>query len=1045
MIDVNSKVLKEILLELTLVIGGETDYNKILKKTLPLYLRRLNCTVALVFHTDKGKVKSEFILPISLSKTKEWPTFREKVLEEIRSGKIGSLTELSENGLNYYLFSLNPEIFLILGRKEAFGDNVIDELIPVIQFLGQALNNAMEIQKRKFAEEELNKERLLLKTIIDHIPDSIYLKDLSLKKLVANKADLFFSGYDSESEILGKTDSEIYPPELADHATKVEKEILRTGLPMLNVEEFLENKKGFKAVLNTSKFPLIDENQNILGIVGIGKNITEFKNNQKEIKLLSLVASQTDSSVLITDLEGKIEWVNDGFIRLTGYTADEARGMRPWWLLRGPLSDETTLNEIVTDILLQKPIDKDIIIYNKKKEAVWINIQGSPLKDDDGNVQGFFSIQNDISERKKSEAQIRQLLTWIDESSDAMHVIDETGNIRFINTEAANRLGKTKEELIGQHIGTVEIMFQDHSKWEEHVAELKEVDQQILEGRHVRKDGHEYPVEVSAKYLNIENQGFVIAFTRDITERKRTELILRQSEEKYRGIMENMELGFLEVDLDGKIIRAHDQMCRMSGYTEAELIGKNAMEIFTPEEFKETLLRQDNDRLEGRVGNYEVQLRKKNGERLWVLISGGPVFDYDGNVVGSVGIHYDITEQKQFQEELAKAKNLAEKAQEAEKQFLSNMSHEIRTPLNAIIGMTNLLYDTKPTNEQIDYLDTLNSSANFLLSLISDILDIAKIESGKIELHPKPFNLSANLNTLRKTFKLKVGDKPVKIETHIDEKLNPAVIGDETLFNQVLMNLLSNSEKFTESGTIGLQAKLIEQDDPTVQWIEFKVYDTGIGISNDNLDAIFEKFKQIKSDTGQKYRGTGLGLAITKQLIVVMGGQIGVESKKGEGTTFTFQLPFKKYNSDLDQNHEFAQKSVKVIEKINQKADVRLDPLLVVEDNLTNQKYIRTVLSKFDIDFEIANDGKEALELTFQKKYSLILMDLQMPVMDGYESTISIRNSENINQHTIIIALTASALLDQKNKALSVGMNDFITKPFTPSQLKEKLEEYLGF
>ncbi len=1045
MIDVKSRVLKEILLELTLATGGETNFERILKKTLPLYLRKLNCTAALVFHHENNELKSEFILPISLSKTKEWPAFRAQVLKEIKESSRLNLKEFCVPGMHYYLFNLKGGISIILGKNTPFGANITDELIPVIQFLGQALNNALDRERRFFAEQELNNERLLLKTIIDHLPDSIYMKDLEGRKRVANKADLFFSGYDQESEILGKTDEEIYDPEMSSKTRQVEDEILRTGKPLTNVEEYIHNRKGFTATINTSKFPFTDKDNNLLGIVGIGKDITQIKKNQYEMKLLSLVASQIHNSVLITDLDGKIEWVNEGFERMTGFSAREVRGMRPWWILKGPLSDEKLLGQVVLDVVQHKSIDIEIIIYNKQKQPLWINLQGSPLRSDKGEVQGYFSIQTDITEAKEQDRKIRQLITWIDESSDAMHVSDEEGYIQFINTEAAKRLGQSKEDLIGKHVSIIEKLFLDPSLWRKHVQELKVSINQIIEGRHVRKDGTEFPVEVSATYVNIEGQGFIIAFIRDITERKRTELILRQSEEKYRGIMETMELGFLEVDLNGKIIRAYEQMCRMTGYTEDELIGKEAIEILVPEEFKDIIRKQDGDRMEGRVGNYEVQIIRKNGEKLWVMISGGPVFDYSGNVVGSVGIHWDITEQKQFQEELAKAKNLAERAQEAEKQFLSNMSHEIRTPLNAIIGMTNLLYDTRPNAEQLDYLDTLNSSANFLLSLISDILDISKIESGKIELNPRPFNLIANLTTLRKTFRLKIGDKPIRLETHFDENLKSMLIGDEMLLHQVMMNLLGNSEKFTESGMINIYARIIAQEDPSIQLIEFQVSDTGIGISQENLESIFEKFKQIKGDAGQKYKGTGLGLAITKQLIQVMGGEIYVESEKGKGTIFTFRLPFKIYDPAEDGKYEASIDKSKTIDKIARTADVRLAPLLIVEDNLTNQKYIRTVLAKFDIDFEMADNGKEALELSYLKKYSLILMDLQMPVMDGYEACISIRNSRNINKDTIIIALTASALLDQKNKALAIGMNDFISKPFTPAQLREKLEEYLVF
>ncbi len=288
--------------------------------------------------------------------------------------------------------------------------------------------------------------------------------------------------------------------------------------------------------------------------------------------------------------------------------------------------------------------------------------------------------------------------------------------------------------------------------------------------------------------------------------RERT-LELRESEEKYRGIIENMELGLMEVDNNDVIIRPYERFCQMVGYTAEELIGKIAAEVFVDEELRAIIDDQNKERKHGRSSVYEVPIRCKDGSVIWVLISGAPIHNLKGEIIGSIGIHYDISEKKRLIEDLALAKRIAEESQLAEKQFLANMSHEIRTPLNAIIGMAHLLYDTKPTVEQREFLDVLKNSSNFLHALISDILDMSKIEAGQIELITKEIDLIGIIRTHQKAYELRTEGRPIEVEALIDARLEGNFIGDELLINQVLNNLLSNAEKFTEQGAIGISVK----------------------------------------------------------------------------------------------------------------------------------------------------------------------------------------------------------------------------------------------
>ncbi|MEZ5041047.1 MAG: response regulator [Saprospiraceae bacterium] len=509
---------------------------------------------------------------------------------------------------------------------------------------------------------------------------------------------------------------------------------------------------------------------------------------------------------------------------------------------------------------------------------------------------------------------------------------------------------------------------------------------------------------------------------------------LEASELKYRMIMENMDLGLVELDLNKKIMRAYDKFCQMTGYKAEELEGQLIHEILLPEESLKILAVADEKRKKGESGVFELQLKRKNGNLLWVLVSRAPIYDLNNVLVGSLGIHFDMTTRKKLEEDLANAKAVAEKAQEAESQFLARMSHEIRTPLNAIIGMSHILFDTEPTKAQQEYLSILKSSADILLALINDILDFSKIQAGEIAVNPKEFDLSGLIRSLQKTFQHKLEEKPVEVKVDIDASLNNLLIGDDLLLNQVLLNLLGNAAKFTAEGEIGVKVKLLEKIEKKCL-LEFTVYDTGIGVPADKLDLIFENFKQADGEVRHKFGGTGLGLAITKQLVELQGGTIRAQSTLGKGTAFVFTIAY-------EDTGVVASMTTKELPKLT---DIKVanSRILVAEDNIMNRKYVATLFKKWDIPIHFAHNGREAVEKAQQERFDLILMDISMPEMDGYEATIAIRNTKNPNQHTPIVALTASALVTKKEKAFQIGMTDYMPKPFKPMHLLQKIQNYI--
>lgn len=604
---------------------------------------------------------------------------------------------------------------------------------------------------------------------------------------------------------------------------------------------------------------------------------------------------------------------------------------------------------------------------------------------------------------------------------------DEEKEKRATELGIANKeKGKRAAEL---GIANKELAFQNNEK-EKRAAELTIANKELVFQNEEK--------EKRAAELDIAN--IELAFQNDEKEKRAAELRIANY---ARSLIEASLDPLFTISPEGKITDMNNATVEVMGVPRENLIGTDFFDYFTePDKAKEGYLEVFS---RGFVTDYPLTIR--DHKLTDVLFNGSVYKDEEGNVLGIVVVARDITDQKRIATELTEAKifaelatsiaeeakvkaedatRIAEDAVKAKQQFLSNMSHEIRTPMNAIIGFTKVVLKTELTAKQKEYLTAIKMSGDALIVLINDILDLAKVDAGKMNFEKVPFKLAVSISSMLHLFETKIQEKNLELVKEYDYNIPEVLVGDPVRLHQIILNLVSNAVKFTEAGRITICVRLVEQDEEKVS-IEFAVTDTGIGIPEGKIEKIFENFQQASSSTSRLFGGTGLGLAIVKQLVEPQGGKISVKSKIKEGSTFSFILPFQKTKAE-------AELETTLLELDEEIKNIKV---LVVEDIALNQLLMKTLLDDFGFERDIASNGKIAIEKLRNKTYDIILMDLQMPEMNGFEATEYIRN--NMNSRIPIIALTADVTTVDLAKCKAVGMNDYIAKPVDERLLYTKI------
>jgi two-component system CheB/CheR fusion protein len=779
------------------------------------------------------------------------------------------------------------------------------------------------------------------------------------------------------------------------------------------------------------------------------KRIEESEKEQK--KLASQLKLATDSAkVGIWSLDiktAKLEW--SGLMKkMWGYSENlDNLTFEDWSKLILPEDRELTFKTIEESKNNHSIYDAEYRIKRANDGTIaWMKSTGKHQYDDFGEAITLTGINLDITEQKEAlgklkanaielatkNKQIEESETFnrtiLNSSPDCLKVLDGEGRIQYMNLSG----------LCQMEIDDFSIIKNKYwwTLWGcENEALVKSSVDKAMKGETAHFIALCATAKGTDKWWDViispvgkvgEKVKQIISVSRDITKQKEGEEKIRQSEELFKSIFDNSLAAIVVTNDQGNYLSANKAASELFGYSIKELLQMNVADLKTNE--KHRAIERFEQYISKGEETGEFDFTAKNDEHKFVQYQATRIkADFH------LSIMMDITKQKLIDKLLEEAKSKAEIAKEiaenatiAKQQFLSNMSHEIRTPMNAIIGFTKVMMKTGLTEKQKEHLQAINSSGQTLIVLIDDILDLAKVDAGKMIFINSPFKMLESINTILHLFETKIQERNLELVKEYDSRIPEIVLGDSIRLHQILINLIGNAIKFTAKGKIMVSVNLLKEDEEKVT-LEIKVADTGIGIPQNKMTSIFENFEQAQTNISSLYGGTGLGLAIVKQLVEKQGGTISVISKVDEGSTFSFILSFEKTTASI------------VLENETGHYETKIRPLkvLVVEDVKLNQLLMKIILEDFKFDYDIADNGQIAVEKLQVNSYDIILMDLQMPVMNGFEATEYIRNKMNLQ--IPIIALTADVTTVDVNKCRIVGMNDYISKPIDEKLLYSKI------
>ncbi len=923
-----------------------------------------------------------------------------------------------------------------------------------------------DITARKQNELEQQQRDQYQQALLDNFPFAVWLKDTESRFLAVNQGFLHLFGQRNAEELIGKNDFDIAPAELAEGYRADDRAVLSSGNKK-NVEEEIIDADGTRKWFETYKAPVFDATGNVVGSVGFARDVTERRADELALEemskalatsrdLLQQVIDTAPIRVFWKDLEGRYLGCNPAFARDAGKQSPaELIGQDDYsmgWAAQADLyraDDQAVMHTGQARLNFEEPQN------TPDGKTIWLRTSKVPLYDSLGEVVGVLGLYDDITEQKREERRLTlameaaKILIWemdftagklgydgsglADLGLDALDAPDTLeGWLARVYPDDRPRFMALVEQALqpGNERGVdAEYRFRGpHSSLDDGYLWLQTV------GRVTHRDATGRPLLAAGYTVNIDA-------------RKQVELALAREQLFSSETINALPGVFYLFDASGRFLRWNQHFSEITGCSDDELATMQGPDFFSGQDRERIATAMEKVFLDG-TSIVEALFRDRRGHGIPYLFSGTRM-TLDGQAY-LLGVGIDITERKRTEaelelyrhhleelvttrtRELALAKEAAETANVAKSAFLANMSHEIRTPLNAITGMAHILRRSGLTPQQTDKLAKIENAGNHLLNIINDVLDLSKIEAGKFALEDAPVHVEALLGNIASMLSQKARDK--RLGFHIETTTLPHNLhGDPTRLQQALLNYASNALKFTETGHITLRVKEEAQTDTTAT-LRFEVEDSGIGISPEAIPKLFSAFEQADNSTTRKYGGTGLGLAITRKIAEIMGGTAGVTSTVGRGSTFWFTAVLRKAGQSVEESTKAEDEAA---EQVIQR-DHAGKRILLAEDEPINREIGLMLLEDVGLQVDLAENGRQAVEKAGAGRYDVILMDMQMPVLDGLDATRQIRQQPGCEKIPIL-AMTANAFAENKDQCFEVGMNDFISKPVAPEILYETL------
>jgi PAS domain S-box-containing protein len=778
-----------------------------------------------------------------------------------------------------------------------------------------------------------------------------------------------------------------------------------------------------------------------LGYIGICFDISDKKAaeqalRESESRYRSVITSMVEG-IALCDASGRILACNPSAERILGLRHEEILAHSlidpPWRTIREDGSPFTPGQYPLAVTLLTGRPCREVVMGIEKDDGtvIWLSVNSQPVFDSVGEPSFAVATFNDITQRKQYEEDLVYHGLALSQVGEAVVTLDAQGRIRTWNEAASRIYGYSASDMAGESIDRIIPPFDGVPGREELARVAIERGRWSGRTRRRRRNGELFWVDLAVSPLRDHTGRLLgtVGIARDVSDAVEAEQALHNTAEQFRTLFEAGPLPAFVIDIhSGRFLAVNAAAVAAYGYLREEFAGMTAFEIASPdqaERLRSTLASH------GQCPAGVWRHRRRDGTVFDAKIISRQIC-HNGHDA-AVCLIQDETAPQKAQQALEEARQRAEQASLAKSEFLASMSHEIRTPLNAIFGMTRLLLDSPLTGEQRFNAEVVLKSANNLLTLISDILDFSKIEAGRIDLETVEFDLLACMEEVVDLLEQQAEGKGIGLLLNYPDSTPRRVVGDPTRVRQIVLNFASNAVKFTESGYVLIEVR--SRPEPGGQeFFTISVHDTGIGIAQEKLSALFERFTQADSSTTRRFGGTGLGLAITRQLTVLMGGQIHVVSHPGEGSTFSCEIPLPLVDPDLSQRQPPA----------NQQRLIAGRRILVVEDNQVNQRVASRLLEKLGCRVDLAANGIEAIQMTSRFSYDLVFMDCQMPEMDGFEASRQIRARQRSGARLPIIAMTAYAMKGDRERCLLAGMDDYLPKPIQPEALRGMIEKWAG-